>query len=212
MKGSIEERSKTRRQGVAREIYIAGEGYCGIASGDDERRREGNLHIYLQRIWGIGGVDSIFARGKTDRDTSSTTILLEFSELQELAAGDHYVLIGGYGETGVTSRHYKNHYGAANLIEKLKQLADTVYSLKSYRIRINDMSLVEGGPLDINNDWDTPHQKHREGVSADISNQVLRSNGSLFPLTEDQLKRWSRLLLDIPNIGSEPGHYHLTIR
>ena len=43
---------------------------------------------------GFGGVDSIFVKGRTDNDTSSTTILLQFPGLTELTSGDHYVLTG----------------------------------------------------------------------------------------------------------------------
>jgi len=160
---------------------------------------------------GFGGVDSIFVRGKTDRDTSSTTILLQFPGLQELTEGDHYELIGAHSQ-GATSEHEKNHYGTSKLVSVLKELADTVYSEDEYELRFNDMSLVNGGPFDIWNNWDTPHQDHREGVSADVGNQILHSNGGLYPLTEDQLKRWLRLVSKKPNVGSEPGHYHVTIR
>lgn len=57
-----------------------------------------------------------------------------------------------------------------------------------------------------------PYQTHRQGVSADISNQALQSNGGLFPLTEDQMKRCLRLVIKKPRVGSEPGHFHVTIR
>ncbi len=161
---------------------------------------------------GFGGVDSIFVKGKTDRDTSSTTILLQFPGLQELTSGDHYELSGAFGEAGVTSQHYKNHYGMPKLIAKMKRLADTVYSLKEYQLRINDMSLIDGGPFDIDNNWNTPHQTHRQGVSADISNEVLQSNGNLLPLSQRDLNKWLTYVVSKPNIGIEASHYHVTIR
>ena len=182
-----------------------------VATFRDSTNNDGKA-TYTYICSGFGVVDSMFVKGKTDRDTSSATILLQFPGLQELTDGDHYVLTGAYGDAGVTSQHYKNRYGTSNLIEKPKQLADTVYSLKKYELRINDMSLINGGPFDINNNWDTPHQTHRQGVSADVSNQVLLANERLFPMTEDQLKVWLRLVVKEPNIGKELSHFHVTIR
>ena len=49
------------------------------------------------------------------------------------------------------------------------QVADSVCGHTSLLIRINDMSLIGGGPFDVYNDWDTPHENHRQGVNADIS-------------------------------------------
>ena len=74
------------------------------------------------------------------------------------------------------------------------------------------MSLVNGGPFDIENNWNTPHQTHRQGVSADISNHVLLLRGHLFRMSEDQLKVWLRYVVSKPNIGIESTHFHVTIR
>lgn len=156
---------------------------------------------------GIGGKDSIAAWGyDSEKDTASAIVLLKVKGLEELGAGNHYKLIGAYGTGSVVSQHRINHYGTAKLVSKLKSLADSVYSAKKYRIRINDMSLPSGGPFDIANNWDTPHQTHREGVSADIDE--LYSNGEA--IDQDYFER---MVTSRPFSGTffdEKTHFHVT--
>jgi hypothetical protein len=133
-----------------------------VATFQDKTNSEGKA-VYTYICSGFGGVDSIYVKGKADRDTSSTTILLQFSGLEELTEGDHYEL---YGTKPI---HPRNHYGTATLVTKLKALADSVYADSSWVLRYNDMSLVNGGPFDFTESWNTPHQLHRQGVSVDVS-------------------------------------------
>ncbi|MFA5832451.1 MAG: penicillin-insensitive murein endopeptidase [Bacteroidota bacterium] len=163
---------------------------------------------------GFGGVDSIFVQGETNKDTASATIVVKVPGLTELTSGSHYDLIGA---NAGGSHHNKNHYGKANLINTLKTIADTAYSKKSYRLRFNDMSLIYGGPFDINNNWDTPHQNHREGVSVDVSSTAVTDNGSSRSVTEDRLSNWlgtsSRgfRYYSIQNEVLTARHYHVTV-
>jgi len=161
---------------------------------------------------GIGGIDSIFVKGTTDKDTASAVIVLKLGDLEELTDGNHYDLVGEYGETDVTSRHRRNHYGKVDLIKKVKALADTIYADKKYKLRINDMSLQLGGPFDISNNWDTPHQKHRQGVSADIDDYVVKENGKSISITKDQLSFWLKKVSKDASIGDEGDHFHLTVK
>ena len=98
-----------------------------VATFQDTTNSEGKA-TYTYICSGFGGVDSIFVRGKSERDTSSTTILLWFGGLRELTAGDRYVLIGAHSQ-GARSQHEKNHFGTNTLVEKMERLADTVWSL-----------------------------------------------------------------------------------
>ena len=184
-----------------------------LANFRDTTDSKGKL-TYTYICSGFGGVDSIFVRGRSDRDTSSATILLRFDGLQELTEGDHYVLIGAYGEEDVTSEHYKNHYGTINLVSRLQAVADTIYARKGYKLRINDVSLANGGPFDLNNDWETPHQTHRNGISVDIRNS-LTDGTSAVTLTRRQLVRWlgySGLEEGADfRVRKEAGHYHVTV-
>ena len=151
--------------------------------------------------------------GSTPEDTASTTITLQVLNLSELSAGDHYELTGAFGAPLVTSMHTRNHYGTSSLLNTLKSVADTIFANKGYKLRINDMSLPYGGPFDISNDWDVPHQTHRNGKSADISNIFVNGNAQV-PLTLKNLDRWVRKTgarkKDF-KIGIEASHWHLTI-
>jgi len=167
------------------------------------------MYTYISS--GIGGVDSIFVKGKTDRDTSTATILLRFSGLIELTSGDHCVLIGAHSQ-GANSQHEKNHFGTATSVKTLKSLADTVFRRTKSRLRYNDMSLIYGGPFDIDNDWDTPHQDHRNGVSADVSDQVLNGHNDLVGIDSLQIDNWLRLVSKSYSILKEASHYHITTR
>jgi len=129
-------------------------------------------------------------------------------DLELMTEGEHYDLIGAYGESGVDSKHRVNHYGTSNLINKLKALADSVYADSSYVLRINDVSLQFGGPFDIKNNWDTPHENHREGVSADIDD--VDGNKKAVPAM--YLKKKLQIICPKASLGDEGNHYHATIR
>ncbi len=162
---------------------------------------------------GIGGKDSIAAWGYDyEKDTASAIVSLKVKGLEELGAGDHYKLIGAYGTDDVTSEHRINHCGTTTLVSKLKALADSVYNDKKYFIRINDMSLSSGGPFDILNNWDTPHQYHREGVSADIDNEVETADGTRKAISSTQFTTWLKKVVDDPKAGYEGDHFHVTIK
>ncbi len=159
------------------------------------------------RSSGYGGIDSIFVQGSTPRDTASATVHLKMGDFELLTRGEHYRLIGAYGQPGVNSRHSINHYGTATLVKKLKALADTVYARSGYVLRINDMSLIYGGPFDIENNWNTPHETHREGIDADIDD--MSADGRHIPrkyLEDIVVWTFGGDFLD------EKNHYHVTFR
>jgi hypothetical protein len=171
-----------------------------------ETNEEGKITCtYLSS--GIGGRDSIAAWGYDyDKDTASAIVFLKVKDLEELEPGDHYVLTGAFGDAGVSSRHRTNHYGTSNLLKNLKALSDSVFADSGYALKINDMSLIFGGPFDIANNWDTPHRTHREGVSADIDE--LYSNG----VAIDQ-EYFERMVTSRPFSGTfldEKTHFHVT--
>jgi hypothetical protein len=84
---------------------------------------------------------------------------------------------------------------------------------KKYLIRINDMSLPSGGPLDILNNWDTPHDNHRDGVSVDLDDQAETEDGTR-SITKKQWAEWLELVQgeDKLSLGDESDHFHLTVR
>ena len=70
------------------------------------------------------------------------------------------------------------------------------------------MSLICGGPFDTENNWNTPHQTHREGINADIDD--VDANGRRIPPKE--LRDW---VTNDPFSGAflnERNHYHVTFR
>jgi hypothetical protein len=125
----------------------------------------------------------------------------------ELTQSAHDTLIGQ------TDTHLRNHFGTQNLLDKIKALADSVYADSSYVLRINDMSLVWGGPFDCKADyrWNTPHEEHREGASVDISdvdNNKKKKIGKVY--FEDRIMRAPFF----GKVGYEPklNHFHVTFR
>jgi hypothetical protein len=181
-----------------------------VTTFSDKTGSDGTV-AYRYLCSGFGGVDSLRVKGITEEDTASAIVLLKVNGLEELGAGDHYKLIGAYGTAGVKSEHRINHCGTTTLVSKLKALADSVYNDKKCFIRINDMSLPSGGPFDIANNWDTPHQTHREGVSADIDNEVETAEGTRKAISSTQFTTWLKKVVDDPKPGYEGDHFHLTI-
>jgi hypothetical protein len=151
---------------------------------------------------GIGGIDSLYVKGKTDKDTSTTIILLKMGDFEELTAGEHYLLVGS------TDDHIKNHFGRDGTITRLKEIADSVYAKFAVRIQYNDMSLIYGGPFDCRSDhhWNTPHQNHREGTNVDVRPTIkLEWLQKIFARNN-----WGKILEE--DKGGSNHHYHFTIQ
>jgi len=51
---------------------------------------------------------------------------------------------------------------------RIAAMAADYYEETGIAIGINDMSLPWGGLFDIDNNWSTPHSKHRTGKSVDV--------------------------------------------
>jgi hypothetical protein len=163
---------------------------------------------------GFGGYDSVYVEGLTKKDTANLTILVTMPKFDSLESGAHYFLIGQYGTGSVESPHRLNHYGSKNLIKTIKALADTAYSDTKVKLRINDISLIFGGPFDCSTHslWNTPHQEHREGVSVDIDDQTLSANGQLTQVSVAKINEWVRNFMNKPSVKNEGDHFHVTVR
>ena len=77
-------------------------------------------------------------------------------------------LTGSYEQSGVTSKHIENHYGTPSTKTRIAAMATDYFEETGIAIGVNDMSLPWGGLFDINNNWSTPHSKHRMGKSVDV--------------------------------------------
>ncbi|HWN08955.1 MAG TPA: hypothetical protein VNO50_06685 [Pyrinomonadaceae bacterium] len=142
------------------------------------------------------------------------TIVVKLAGLQELGASTIYELTGA-----VAGKHVSNHWGTPGTIEGLANLAFSYYSApqttnltgSAGKLRINDMSLQWGGLYDCfpcknlsgvsGVEWQTPHQKHREGTNADISKGNIPSR--LYALVEQQIRAAGF------TFGNEKSHWHV---
>lgn len=100
----------------------------------------------------------------------------------------YWRLVGSWGEEGVTSQHTLNHSGRNSTLKKMEQIAREFYQETGIAIRINDLSLPQGGLFDINNNWMLPHSWHRLGKSVDVSRFYLK-DGVLVELDKEKEKR-----------------------
>ncbi len=132
---------------------------------------------------------------------STFTIHVRVPGLQGMPPGANYALVGSFGEPGVTSRHTSNHYGLPAMNSMLITLANRYAgAFPGEKIRINDMSLVDGGLFDINNNWLPDHKSHRFGTDADIP---------FVPKLSRQEFRRMILEVGIGKIITERTHLHL---
>jgi hypothetical protein len=168
-------------------------------------------------------------RNKLFKD--SVTIIERITNLNILSTGNNYVLVGG------TCNHHgprddndyqncrnpnNNHYGTARLINAVQAIADSFHtSYHNLRLRINDMSLSNGGGFDISGHWDTDvivdcnhrgHCTHRIGTNADISFYASNTQDQRVTLTNAQQRKLILIITGIygtPNIETTRAHFHL---
>lgn len=118
-----------------------------------------------------------------------TKIGVGLTNLVALAAAD------GIELTGATQYHPSNHYGEPTFVASIQNVASAYHLAEpQYMLRVNDMSLENGGVFDVEAngetgyDWTPPHAEHRLGQNADVSipptaaarrdlQQALRDNG-----------------------------------
>jgi hypothetical protein len=105
-----------------------------------------------------------------------------------------------------TSRHESNHYGRATMIADVQAIAEKLVKDTGILLRINDMSLPQGGLFDIQNNWRTPHRKHRVGLNADIGFAGVR-HGQCVPYSRDVLRRVIQLVTKQKPL-EEGDHFH----
>jgi hypothetical protein len=158
----------------------------------------------------VGGEEEIIVSSSRAQANAKAKIFVRVGGLQALSAGpsENFVLVGKFGEPGVTSRHRDNHFGTETLIAKVRALADIVYRDSAYVLRINDISLPWGGVFDIQNNWSTPHSGHRVGVNVDIDE--IDTNKK-----EIDLKYFQEKVENPPFNGrlrNEGNHFHITFR
>jgi len=68
----------------------------------------------------------------------------------------------------VRHRLADTHYGVPELRTALYELSRLYSEATMQNLKINDMSLLYGGTLDVNADWVNPHLNHSLGIDADL--------------------------------------------
>ena len=146
----------------------------------------------------MGGIERIIASSSQAEDEDSVDVRVKVNGLVELAMGEGYELVGtpdNYGQTNdpcrgtaPTSLHYSNHFGTPQLVSAIRRIATSYGVLHSrIRIRVNDMSLVDGGLFDSHNNWRTPHGEHRVGKNADIGFTGITQDGVCVSFSKQDL-------------------------
>ncbi|MGE3512896.1 MAG: hypothetical protein AB7N65_28880, partial [Vicinamibacterales bacterium] len=76
-----------------------------------------------------------------------------------------------------------NHFGSLQLRTNLLSISNQFHSASNgLRLRINDMSLRDGGIFDFNNQWNADHNAHRWGHNADIDLYAENASGQCVSL------------------------------
>lgn len=94
-------------------------------------------------------------------------------------------------ETSACDNHKDaSYYGSLALHDFIRKLPGVFQTAtgSSGKIRVNDMSLPQGGAFDIDGNWALKkHISHRIGVDVDVNRNVRMPNGTLVSLTADEI-------------------------
>ncbi|NIR73609.1 MAG: hypothetical protein GWN99_00610 [Gemmatimonadetes bacterium] len=142
-----------------------------------------------------------------DAADGEQTITVGVPGLVAMPTGTTYNLIGD------CSTHDGCHYATEGMRDALRALADSFYARYERRVEYNDISLVQGGIFDLDNDYSPAHDEHRRGTDCDF-----RTHGPN-PLTSAQLRyvrtRWNALSTESSDraihdeTGTDQPHYHI---
>jgi hypothetical protein len=166
-----------------------------------------------------GGILDISVTSTTESWQAEDEIIVRVPGLVELGPSHYYELVGAPDNHSGTndpcrwppppSQHYSNHRGTQTLVNAVKNIAETYYSLyPGTRLRINDMSLEYGGLFDINENWQPPHNTHRSGTNADIGYRGIDEDNNCVDIHRRRLQRIIQ-----SQTGNEPfresNHFHV---
>ena len=145
----------------------------------------------------------------------SISIIERVPRLEVLGVHANYILYGGTenhnGPPNFTVDN--NHYGTPILNSALENIAlDYITAFQGVRIRINDMSLPNGGKFDVNGSWGGPHSTHRCGKNADISAKGITETGALVNLNLIKMRAIIRNRTGINPLFHNPPHFHVYSR
>ena len=100
-----------------------------------------------------------------DGQSGSATgeIHVKIPGLVQLGTSPDYYLIGS------TTNHPSNHWVTSDARTKLRSIASEYRTETGSRLYYNDSSLISGGLFDVDENWSTPHDEHRDGTRIDIA-------------------------------------------
>lgn len=98
----------------------------------------------------VSGEEKITAK-LDEKIISETTIRVRVPGLEGMPQSGigAWRLTGSYGEAGVISQHFENHYGTPSTKARIGAMARDYFEVTGVAIGINDMSLELGGLFDI---------------------------------------------------------------
>ena len=168
--------------------------------------------LFISSIWGDEMVIHANSVEKGELLKDSIIITERVPKLKLLSEHDDYLLVGGtqdhHGPPSFESDN--NHYGTPVLVNALKKIAANYQKyFPGTRIRINDMSLKNGGKFDINGKWNGSHSQHRIGKNADISALGMNKHNRLIEL---DIRRMREIITDNTELAPlfhNPPHFHI---
>ncbi len=110
----------------------------------------------------------------------------------------------------VSPNHPSAFLGTPEMIAAVEDLAVRFQAAyPNLRLRITDMSLPRGGLFDINENWVTPHCRHRTGTSVDVSKYALTvTNPRTVPINVQALVRLAKNC-GMGRVPEGPIHFEL---
>lgn len=106
-----------------------------------------------------------------------------------------------------------NLYANPRYVRFAKTFAAFYYQQFGDKLRLNDMSLPEGGMFDLNGDFTTPeHMLHRLGIEGDVSRHVIGADGTIRfnGLHLKWLQKWIDGNLAGTRVQEGPVHFRIS--
>ena len=133
----------------------------------------------------FGGKERIIATMTLSAAYADTdTVVVRVPGLVLLPEGDTYDKVGGtcrhHGPRNDTlyrdcrtpdDDHWIDPEACDSLVSAAEDFLNGEWNRARERMRINDVSLPQGGLFDVNGDWHGPHVSHRIGKDVDIENR-----------------------------------------
>ena len=145
----------------------------------------------------VGGQERIIISAPELEDYGDAVVLVAVQGLVRLGPSPDYFL------SGETPTHPSNHYGSELLRQEILNIAMAYTDEYGAFMRVDDMSLINGGLFDVCGNWNTAgclrnpnggHEAHRDGKNADFGYYHITTQGQRRRIL-DMYNRLNNLLL-----------------